>query len=77
MQTIVIYVGGKPMLVLTRKLGEKIKIYVDKTREIEVQLLQIREGQVKIGITAPDDIEVHREEVTLKDSFKRGKYATG
>jgi len=48
------------MLVLTRKIGEKIMIGED----IEVVLIGIlSKGRVRIGVTAPHSIEVDREEV--------------
>ena len=47
------------MLVLTRKLGEVIRI----DDKVTVKVLQIREGQVKIGIDAPPEVKVHREEI--------------
>jgi carbon storage regulator len=49
------------MLVLTRKLQEAIKIGDD----IELTVLSIDGEQVKIGITAPKNIEIHRKEVFL------------
>ena len=47
------------MLVLTRKLGETIRI----GDQIKVTVLEVRAGQVKLGIEAPTEIKVHREEV--------------
>jgi carbon storage regulator len=47
------------MLILTRKLGEKINIGDD----ITVTLLEIKGTQVKLGIEAPKTIEIHRQEV--------------
>ena len=47
------------MLVLTRKTNESIMIGDD----IEVKVLDIREGHVKIGVTAPREVSVHRHEV--------------
>jgi carbon storage regulator len=47
------------MLVLTRKIGEAIAI----GDEIKVKLLEIKGGQIKLGIEAPHRISVHREEV--------------
>lgn len=47
------------MLVLTRKLNESIMIGED----IEVMVLDARDGFVKLGIKAPRDIQVHRQEV--------------
>lgn len=49
------------MLVLTRKENESIMIGDD----IEVKLLDIKDSQVKIGITAPRDVAVHRREIYL------------
>jgi carbon storage regulator len=49
------------MLVLTRKLQEAIKIGED----IELTVLSIDGEQVKIGISAPKHIEIHRKEVFL------------
>jgi carbon storage regulator len=50
------------MLVLTRKLGEGI--HVGDT--IRVQVLEIRGGQVKLGIEAPEDKGIYRDELYEK-----------
>lgn len=50
------------MLVLTRKIGEKLRIGDD----IEITVLQADNPQVKLGIHAPRDISVHREEIYQK-----------
>ena len=47
------------MLVLSRRADESLYIGDD----IKITVLDIRGGQVRIGITAPDTIKVHREEV--------------
>ena len=47
------------MLTLTRKDGETIVIGND----ITVTVLGIHAGQVRLGINAPRDVPVHREEV--------------
>lgn len=47
------------MLVLTRKTDESIIIGDD----IRITVVEVRHDQVKLGITAPRDIPVHREEV--------------
>jgi len=47
------------MLILSRRIGERITIGDD----IAVDVLGISGRQVRIGITAPKDIEVHREEI--------------
>jgi len=49
------------MLVLTRKIGESIKI--GNNAEVDVAILGIRDNQVKVGIDAPKNISVHREEI--------------
>lgn len=50
------------MLILTRKKDESIII----NGNIEVQIIAIEEGKVKIGIKAPKDVEIHRNEVFEK-----------
>lgn len=50
------------MLILTRKVGEKLLI----GDNIEITILNVRGGQVKLGINAPKDISVHREEIYSK-----------
>jgi carbon storage regulator len=47
------------MLVLTRRPGESIIVGQD----IVITVIEIKGGQVRIGIDAPRDIQVHREEV--------------
>jgi carbon storage regulator len=47
------------MLVLTRKLGENIRI----GDSVKITVLEVRSGQVKLGIEAPPEIKVHREEI--------------
>ena len=47
------------MLVLSRKAEESMFIGDD----IKITVLDIRGGQVRIGITAPQNIKIHREEV--------------
>ena len=50
------------MLILTRRLGEKINIGDD----ITVTLLDIKGAQVKLGIQAPKNIDIHRNEIYEK-----------
>ena len=47
------------MLILTRRLGESLVIGNDVT----VTVLGVKGNQVRIGIKAPKDVEVHREEI--------------
>lgn len=49
------------MLVLTRKLGESIAI----DDHIKIRVVQIKGKQVRLGIEAPKDTKIHREEVYL------------
>lgn len=47
------------MLILTRRIGETLKI----GDNIDVTILSIRGNQIRIGINAPRDVSVHREEI--------------
>ena len=47
------------MLILTRKVGETLMI----GDEIEVTILSLKGNQVRIGVNAPKDVPVHREEI--------------
>lgn len=47
------------MLILTRRIGETIRINDD----ISVTVLSVHGQQVKLGIAAPADVAVHREEI--------------
>jgi carbon storage regulator len=49
------------MLVLTRKLGESIAI----DDHIKIRVVQIKGKQVRLGIEAPKETKIHREEVYL------------
>lgn len=50
------------MLVLSRKSEESIIL----GKDIEIKILSIEEDRVKLGITAPKDIEIHRKEIYLQ-----------
>lgn len=47
------------MLVLTRRVGEKIRIGDD----IIITLLGVRDNQYKVGIEAPNHVRVYRQEI--------------
>ncbi|WP_443690385.1 carbon storage regulator CsrA [Pseudomonas sp.] len=47
------------MLILTRRIGETIRINDD----ISVTVLAITGGQVRLGIEAPESVDVHRQEI--------------
>lgn len=50
------------MLILTRRIGETLKI----GDNIDVTVLNVQGGQVRLGINAPRDVAVHREEIYTK-----------
>lgn len=51
------------MLVINRKLGERIKIGPD----VWIEVTRINNNQVRLGISAPRNIEVFREELLPDD----------
>ena len=50
------------MLILTRKKDESIVI----NDRIEVKVISIEDGKVKLGISAPKDVTIHRKEIYLE-----------
>jgi carbon storage regulator len=59
------------MLVLSRKVGERIVIGPN----IVVTVVAAQQGRVKLGILAPNDVSVHREEV--RDRITQQASASG
>lgn len=57
------------MLILTRKVNETLMVGDD----VSVTVLGIKGGQIRIGINAPRDIGVHRQEVYEKILRERNK----
>lgn len=47
------------MLILTRRIGEVLRV----GDEVSITVLGIKGNQVRIGIDAPKDVAVHREEI--------------
>ena len=60
------------MLILTRRVGETVMIG-DK---VTVTVLSVNGNQVRIGVSAPKDIEVHREEVYERVQAERAAAGT-
>lgn len=66
------------MLILTRRIGESVYI----GEEIRMTVLGVRGTQVRLGINAPKDVPVHREEIYYKikhehDGQARRHYTPG
>jgi len=56
------------MLILSRKVNESLMIGDD----VSVTVLSIKGGQIRIGISAPRDIAVHRQEIYERIRQERG-----
>jgi carbon storage regulator len=51
--------GGDAMLVLTRKVGETVRI----AENIEVTVIEIKHGKVRLGFRCPKEVPILRQEV--------------
>ena len=60
------------MLILTRKVGEAIRI----GEVVTVRVLEVRGGQVRLGVDAPTDVRIFREEIyQARDTEPAGETA--
>ena len=60
------------MLILTRRLGESLKVGEDVT----ITVLGVKGCQVKIGVAAPRSVAVHREELYERIKLARKSVTT-
>lgn len=57
------------MLILTRRISESIIIGDD----VKITVLGVKGNQVRLGIDAPKDVTVHREEIYERIQSEKGK----
>lgn len=61
------------MLILTRKVGESLII----GDNVKVTVLAVKGNQVRVGIDAPKDVQVHREEIFERIKLEKAVLQSG
>jgi len=61
------------LLVLTRKPGEALML----SDEMKITVLEVKGKQVRLGIEAPSDVPVHREEIYQRIEAERAEAKVG
>ena len=63
---------GVTMLILTRRVGEALMVGDDT----KIVVLGVKGSQIRLGINAPKDVKVHREEIYEKINVDTSDTAT-
>jgi len=56
------------MLILTRRIGETLMVGDD----VAITVLGVKGNQIRLGVDAPKDVSVHREEIYQRIQRERG-----
>jgi len=60
------------MLILTRRIGETLMVGDD----VAITVLGVKGNQIRLGVDAPKDVSVHREEIYQRIQRERGEENT-
>ena len=63
---------GEIMLILTRRVGEALMVGDDT----KIVVIGVKGSQIRLGINAPKDVKVHREEIYEKINVDTSETAT-